>query len=117
MQKKAFTIIEFLLAFVIISIALIGGSAFFYANAKNIVHSDITRLATWKAIEKIETLKAADYSQIPVGTTTENIAIGNTQAQRITIVTEDTSVSLKTVNVQVVWNNNNISLSTMIAKQ
>jgi len=116
-QKKGFTLIEFLLGLIILVIGLVGTSAFFYANSKSMVRAQLRRFATWKAIDKLETVKGTDYSQIPNGTTTETITIGDIQAQRITTVTEDTSISLKTVSVQVLWDNNTVALSTMIAKQ
>lgn len=112
--SKGLTIIEFLLAFILIGIALIGGSAFYYAGSKSLVKADITRLATWRAIEKIEIIKAMDYSSIQGGT--ENITIGNVQAQRITSVSENASPQYKSVTVQVVWTGNTVSLSTIIAK-
>ncbi|MCM8758652.1 MAG: prepilin-type N-terminal cleavage/methylation domain-containing protein [Candidatus Omnitrophica bacterium] len=111
---KGFTIIEFLLAFLIIGIALIGGSAFYFASSKTLVKADITRLATWKAIEKIEKLKATDYSLIQ--NETENITIGNVQAQRITTVSENPSPQWKEITVEVRWQRNSISLSTIIAR-
>ncbi len=110
---KGFTIIEFLLAFLIIGIALIGGSAFYYASSKTLVKADITRLATWKAIEKMEKIKGIDYPLIQ--NEIENITIGNVQVQRITNVTENLSPQWKTVTVQVVWDGKNLSLSTVIA--
>ncbi len=112
---KGFTIIEFLLAFLIIGIALIGGSAFYYASSKTLVRADITRLATWKAIEKIEKIKGTDYSQIQ--NETENITIGNIQAKRKTTVVETISPQWKEVTVSVEWDSNSISLSTIIIPQ
>ncbi len=111
---KGFTIIEFLLAFLIIGIALIGGSAFYFASSKTLVKADITRLATWKAIEKIEKLKATDYASIQ--NETEDVTIGNIQAQRITTVSENSSPQWKTVTVEVRWTGNSISLSTIILR-
>ncbi len=112
---KGFTTIEFLLAFLIIGIALIGGSAFYYASSKSLVRADITRLATWKAIEKIEKIKGTDYSQIQ--DETENITIGNVQAERKTTVSENTSPQWKEVTVSVEWGSNSINLSTIIPAQ
>lgn len=111
---KGFTIIEFLLAFLIIGIALIGGSAFYYTSSKTLTRADITRLATWKAIEKMEMVKASNYSSIQ--NETESITVGNKQAQRITSVSENASPQWKTVTVQVIWDSNSITLSTIIAK-
>lgn len=113
---SGFTIIEFLLAFVILVIALIGGSTFFYANSRNIKKANTMRLATWSIVEKLESIRAMDYSSIQNGTTTEQITIGNIQAQRITSISEDTSIYFKTVIVQVSWDTNNISVSTMITR-
>ncbi|MCM8770233.1 MAG: prepilin-type N-terminal cleavage/methylation domain-containing protein [Candidatus Omnitrophica bacterium] len=113
-----FTIIEFLLAFVILSIALIAASVFPYASSKNLHQADTSRLATWKAIEKIERIKGSDYSLIQ--DETESITIGNISAQRITSVSENVSPSYKIVNVKVTWGNlgsqEEISLSTIIVK-
>ncbi|HOK79563.1 MAG TPA: prepilin-type N-terminal cleavage/methylation domain-containing protein [bacterium] len=119
MKKRfhaGFTIIEFLLAFVIIAIALIGTSAFYFASSRNLSQSDITRLATWCAIEKIEMIKSADYSQIQ--NETENIRVGNIQVQRITNVVPDQTLPLKTVTVkiQVPDGKEIVSISTMIAQ-
>ncbi|MCM8788666.1 MAG: prepilin-type N-terminal cleavage/methylation domain-containing protein [Candidatus Omnitrophica bacterium] len=112
--QKGFTIFEFLIAFVIIGIALIGGSAFYYVSSKTLVKADITRLATWKAIEKMEKVKGLDYSAIQ--NETENITVGNVQATRITTVNENPSPQWKEVTVQVIWSGGNISLSTIVAR-
>lgn len=112
--KKGFTIFEFLLAFVIIGISMIGGSAFYYASSRTLVKADIARLATWEAIEKMEKVKAIDYNSIQ--NETENIIIGNIQATRITTVNENMNPQWKIVTVQVIWSGGNISFSTIIAK-
>ncbi|MGB9642475.1 MAG: type IV pilus modification PilV family protein [Candidatus Ratteibacteria bacterium] len=111
-----FTIIEFLLAFVIIAIALIGTSAFYFASSRNLHQSDITRLSMWCAIEKMEMVKSIDYSQIQNGV--ENVNIGNIQAQRITNVVPDQILPLKTVTVkiQTLDGKEIVSISTMIAQ-
>jgi len=119
--RKGFTIIEFLIAFFVLSIALIGSSVFFYTNSMNMTESSIKRLATWKAIEKMENIKATDPSALKTGTTTEQITIvkdgENIQGTRITSISGNTSLDTVTVEIKIPPDGKSIVyFSTIIAK-
>ncbi|MFA5393181.1 MAG: prepilin-type N-terminal cleavage/methylation domain-containing protein [Candidatus Ratteibacteria bacterium] len=59
--KKGFTIVEVIIATIILVISLLGGVAFFSLNRNNLSYADCQRLANWTAIYKIEQLKSMDY--------------------------------------------------------
>ncbi|HOL21307.1 MAG TPA: prepilin-type N-terminal cleavage/methylation domain-containing protein [bacterium] len=116
--KKGFTLMEVLLATVIIALGFIAGAAFYYANRKNLYNARIERYATWSAIEKIEEVKGK--SSLQEEETTENITLGehNIPAKRILNITEpeDDDLIWK-VEVKVRWEGNKeVSLNTYLSK-
>lgn len=83
--------------------------------------SSIKRLATWKAIEKMENIKATDPSALKTGTTTEQITIvkdgENIQGTRITSISGDTLLDTVTVEIKIPPDGKSIVyFSTIIAK-
>lgn len=115
--KEGFTIIEFLVATVILMIALIGTSAFFYTNRRNLVYANLERLSTWSAIEKLEALKSGSYSAVV--SSTETVSLSGSSAQRTTTVqtVNEGGITFKQVTVQVNWGTGNLSLVSYIAQQ
>lgn len=114
-KQRGFTTIELLLATVVLVIGLIGGSSFFYANRRNLVAARFTRLATWSAISRMESLKAGDYAS--TGNTTESVTLDGDTATRTTTVDVPYAVALKRVVVTVSGTGGNVSLTTYIAQQ
>ncbi|MCX8082227.1 MAG: prepilin-type N-terminal cleavage/methylation domain-containing protein [bacterium] len=117
--KNGFTLLEVLLATVIIALGFIAGSVFFYTNRKNLYSARLERYATWSAIKKIEEIKGK--SSVQAGTITENITLGeyNISAERIVSISEDENDALVwKVQVRVRWTGNNeISFYTYLPKQ
>lgn len=117
-KKGGFTIVEVILASLILAISLIGGAVFLSANRTNLVYATRQRLATWAAIYKVEQLKSADYtsSLLTAGTTNESLTLNNDPFTRRTIVT-DIGGNYKQVTVSMDWGNGKfpLSLTTYIA--
>jgi len=119
-MKKGFTIIEVMIASLILLISLVGGTVFFFSNRRNLVYATRERLAMWSALYKVEELKGRDYSAVNPGS--ENISLSGISAQRITTVEEidadeppDGTADYKQVMVKVNWGNGETSLVTFIA--
>lgn len=116
--KKGFTLIEVLLATVIIALGFIAGSAFFYTNRKNLYNARLERYATWAAIEGIEKIKGT--SSLLEEETTEDITLGeyHIPAKRTVSITEDESDELLwNVYVKVQWGENSeVSFNTYLPK-
>ncbi|HPO51378.1 MAG TPA: hypothetical protein PK165_00925 [bacterium] len=64
----------------------------------------------------MEMIKSTDYSLIQ--NETENIIVGNVQVERITTVSEDTTLPLKTVEVKIQKTDGTkiVGISTMIVR-
>lgn len=117
--RNGFTLMEVLLATVMIALGFIAGSAFFYTNRKNLYNARLERYATWSAIKKIEEIKGR--SSLQEEETTENITLGeyNIPAERVTSITElEDDELLWKVQVKVRWDGNNeVSFDTYLPKQ
>lgn len=118
-RKKGFTLIEALLAVVILVIALVGTSAFFYANSKDTERAKVKRLATWSAVDKLEQLKSTEWNSLVDSVDSETILLFETPARRkTTIVTvNENGVTLKKLSVDVEWATGNVSMTTYVAEQ
>jgi prepilin-type N-terminal cleavage/methylation domain-containing protein len=116
-KKNGFTLIEVLLATVLIALGFIAGSVFFYANRKNLYNARLERYATWAAIKKIEEIKGK--SSLQEEETTEDITLGeyNIPAQLIVSITEpeDDQLIWKVIT-KVEWGNEEVSFETYLPK-
>ncbi|MCM8820842.1 MAG: prepilin-type N-terminal cleavage/methylation domain-containing protein [Candidatus Omnitrophica bacterium] len=117
--RNGFTLMEVLLATVIIALGFISGSVFFYTNRKNLYNARLERYATWSAIKKIEEVKGRPSLQVEE--TTEDITLGeyNIPAERILNITEleeDDDLIWK-IEVKVRWGENKeVSFNTYLPK-
>lgn len=118
-SQKGFTLLEVLVAIVILSVALLGMATL----TGSIVHynqfaSEITGAATL-AQDKMEELKNTSYSGI--NDSTETIDIDNiTYTRTSTVTTDSPAAGMKTIVVQVTWDwqgqTRNVVLNTIIAE-
>ena len=108
MYKKAgFTLVEVIIATIILGISLLGGVAFFSLNRNNLVYANLQRLATWGAVYKIEQLKSVTYTDTLLNTgslTTEILPISGYSFTRTTLIADiDVAPYYKQATVSVSW--------------
>lgn len=113
-KKRYFTLIEIILASVVLLIALLGSSAFYLANRRNLLRARMMRKATWTAIDAMERMKNAPYESI--GDEADAIMEEN-QNIFIEIETESDGgpASYKRVTVAVSWNDSDVTFVTYMA--
>lgn len=116
--KEGFTIVEVLIASIIIFLGFLAGSVFFYTNRKNLYNARLEKYATWSAIEKIEEIKGKN--NIEEGEIKENILLGehNMPAERVVnIIESEQDELIWKVIVKVKWGQNKeVSLYTYLPK-
>ena len=116
-SAAAVTLIEVMVAVLIVTIVIIGGSLLFVTGRSQINQQKQYRAATYLAAQKLEELKAGNYGAITVGDTEESLSLEDLSYSRSTH-TEDAG-SYKEVTVTVSWgltgNEHNVSLVTSIA--
>lgn len=137
-SKSGTTLIEVMIALIIIAIVIMGGGMFFFYGRVQIVREAHRRAATLVASGRLEELKAKDYSDIIVGSTTEEVDVDNLSkdsATAPTMVTETVYIDdpadgigeagdpdgiddYKKVTVAVEWTNGTartVSVDTLVA--
>lgn len=116
-NKRGVSLIEVIIAVLITTIVMLGGSMFFASSTGQISLREQYRAASRLACQKLEQLKAADYDTVVVGTVTDNVTLESTSYNR-SVVTQDLG-SYKEVTVTVTWGpagrQKNINLVTFIA--
>ena len=118
--SKAFTLIELMLAILILTIVIAGGSFLFVGGRSQINLQKHYRVATQLAAQKLEELKAdntVSYDSIVVGETEQSLSLEDLSYSRSTRIE---NVGLyKKARVTVRWgqigNEHNVSLVTFIA--
>jgi len=123
LKKNGFTIIEVVVASIILIISLLGGVIFLSANRSNLAYASQQRLATWGAIYKIEQLESATYADtnplLYVGTTSEpSLVISGKSFTRTTAISyPETGKDYKQAIVSVSWPQGKapVSLTTYIS--
>jgi type IV pilus assembly protein PilV len=106
-NNKGFTLVESLIAMVLLSIGILGLSAMTVGTIQGLIFSDRQTMATTLARDKLEQIKHAGYAnatsaQYPL----ENYhtLAGYQQFQRLVTITENTPrPNTKTIAVTVVW--------------
>jgi len=116
-SKKGTSLVEVMVAALILAIVMLGGSFFYVASTNQINLREQYRAASRLAGQKLEELKAGNYDAIATGEVTESISLENSTYSR-SAVTEDLG-SYKKVVVTVNWGpvgmERNVSLVTLIA--
>jgi prepilin-type N-terminal cleavage/methylation domain-containing protein len=119
--QHGFSLIEMLIALVVLSIALLGMSR---ASVSMItVHTENERLARASALlqDRMETLKHSGYSGVATVSSTEAYGTISQYStyKRVTSVAVDTpAANMKTVTVTIYWQNDRhtLSASTILAE-
>ncbi|MFW6457083.1 MAG: type IV pilus modification PilV family protein [Planctomycetota bacterium] len=116
MTTRHFSLVEVIVASVILLITVVGIPSFYFANRRNLRRSHLKRLATWQATYKMEELKAQGYDGI--NTDSDTVELDNVTADRNWVVEPcDGELDCKKVTVIVSWGeNNSTSLVTIIAQ-
>ncbi len=118
-SKKGTSLIEVMVAMLILAIVLLGGG-FGYVYGRSQIHlRKHYRAAGQLAAQELEELKADNYYDIEAGVTEESLSLEDSSYSR-TIHTEDVGL-YKKVTVTVHWqqrgNEHNVSLVTFIAPE
>jgi len=100
-SKKGTSLVEVMVAALILAIVMLGGSFFYVASTNQINLREQYRAASRLAGQKLEELKAGNYDAIATGEVTESISLENSTYSR-SAVTEDLG-SYKKVVVTVNW--------------
>jgi prepilin-type N-terminal cleavage/methylation domain-containing protein len=115
-SKAAFTIVEVMVAVLIVAIVVIGGSLLFVMGKGQISQQKRFRAATQLAAQKLEELKAGDYANI-VNDNNSVVLEGITYTRDTNVV--DVNALYRQVTVTVSWNqgaaSHDISMVTCIA--
>ena len=99
-HNKGFTLVEVIIATIILILSLLGGVAFFNLNRNNLSYANYQRLATWAAIYKIEELKSMPYPPASVSDTWQYKGVTFT---RIPTIVNDPTGNYKQATVSVSW--------------
>jgi prepilin-type N-terminal cleavage/methylation domain-containing protein len=119
--QHGFSLIEMLIALVVLSIALLGMSR---ASVSMItVHTENERLARASALlqDRMETLKHSGYSGVATVSSTEaygTISQYSTYKRVTTVAVDTPAANMKTVTVTIYWQNDRhtLSASTILAE-
>lgn len=112
----AFTLVEVAMAFVIVTIVIVGCSMLFVTGRYHITQQKNYRTATCLASQRLDELKAGSYGDIAEGSSDEDINFDSTSYTRNTNTVDDGTY--KTVWVTVSWpgkTDPSVSLVTIIA--
>jgi prepilin-type N-terminal cleavage/methylation domain-containing protein len=116
-SKKGVSLVEVMIAVLISVIVMVGGSLFFVSSTNQINLRKQYRAASRLASQKLEEVKAVDYSTVAVGEVQDSVTLENSSYSR-NVVTQDLGL-YKQVTVNVNWGTgakaNNINLVTFIA--
>jgi len=116
-SKKGTSLVEVMVAALILAIVILGGSYFYVGSTNQINLREQYRAASRLAGQKLEELKAGDYDAVIIGEVEDSLTLENSTYSR-SVVTEDLG-SYKKVVVTVNWGpvglERNVSLVTLIA--
>jgi prepilin-type N-terminal cleavage/methylation domain-containing protein len=115
----AFTLIEVMVAILIVTIVVAGGSSLFITGRNQVSLQKHYRAATQLAAQRLEELKAVSYGSIAAGDDSNSISLEDVSYTRSTHTVVHANPSYKEVTVTVSWQQGhlgrNVSLVTLIA--
>lgn len=116
-SKKGVSLVEVMIAILISTIVMLGGSLFFVSSTNQINLRKQYRAASRLASQKLEEFRAVDYDTVAEGEVKDSVTLENSSYSR-SVVTKDLGL-YKQVTVTVNWGTaakvNNINLVTFIA--
>ncbi len=116
-SKKGTSLVEVMVAALILAIVILGGSYFYVGSTNQINLREQYRAASRLAGQKLEELKAGSYDAVTIGEVQDSLTLENSTYSR-SVVTEDIGLYKKVV-VTVDWGpagmERNVSLVTLIA--
>ncbi len=116
-SKKGTSLVEVMVAALILAIVILGGSYFYVGSTNQINLREQYRAASRLAGQKLEELKASSYDAVTIGEVQDSLTLENSTYSR-SVVTEDLGLYKKvvvTVNWGPVGMERNVSLVTLIA--
>ncbi len=118
-RRRAFTLVELLIALVIAAIATIGIAAIYSSTRLESIEAECQRLAAWQAISKMEEIKArSSFDSLVSGSEQIVLKPLTVSATRTTTVTTLIDGKLKQVTVAVTWGGGrSVSLTSYVARR
>jgi Tfp pilus assembly protein PilV len=108
-QSRGTSIVETMLAILILVIVLIGTSSMFVSGRRHLIHQRDYQAAAQLAAQKIEECKAIGYADLSEGAETEEISVNgltytiNTQTVLTATPTSELPKPCKKVTVNITW--------------
>ena len=122
-NEKGFTLLEVLIAILILSVGLLGMASLTVAIIHGNKFSNDMTTATTLAQDKMEDIRRLGYSGMPATTTTDtenyNSITDYAAYKRVTVTTVDSpAVGMKTITVTAYWDSDDhsVELKTILAQ-
>lgn len=114
-RNCCYSLVELIIASVILLIAIIGVPTFYVTNRRNLRNARMRRLATWHAAGKMEELKSEPYGTLEDGSDT--VDMGDEEGEREWTVEPVTDHDSKKVSVKISWgDSSDMELVTIVSK-
>jgi len=117
-NDNGFTLIEVLIAIVILSVGLLGMAALTVGIINGNKFSNQLTTATTLAQDKMEDIRRQDYSDVAAETKAACSSPYATYDREVLVTNDSPATNMKTVTVKVYWDsdNHNVELKTILAQ-